>query len=373
MVRPAPAVADVVDYLRDHGWTVTGRWRAADVWSRAEYDVLVPPSDSLADTAIRLRELIRCVAEAEGLPERAIWRDITEPDLDIVTYRRADDTDPTVPLSDGARAVTALRDLVTHSAYAEVTDAPWRTPDAIPTRVRWLLRDTRLTPCTGPFGFEVAIPADHELSLGRRTVARLWHTATAVRTAARSEDGFAVADLFRYDLSEAAGGALADLAGDGDDAAFALDFRWSRSAPRSDESVAFPAGIGPALRDGFAAAEREPMIGAPVDPLPLVAAPPPTEEGAVEGTVIGLSDDEHGERWVVRIRGVLRVDGVATGRTRAVTVRLADARDYHVALAAHRGGKPVRAQGVVVDTGRAREITTAARGFTVLDPPPNPL
>ncbi|WP_342801446.1 hypothetical protein [Nocardia sp. No.11] len=370
MIRPAPPVTDVVDYLRDHGWTVTGRWRAAQVWSRGEYDVLVPPSDTLADTAIRLRELIRCVAEAEGLPERTILRDITEPDLDIVTYRRADDTDPTVPLSDGARAVTALRDLVTQSAFAEVTDAPWRTPDAIPTHVRWLLRDTRLTPCTGPFGFEVAIPADHERSLGRRTAARLLRTAAVVGTAARSENRFAVAELLRHDLSEAAGGALADLAGEDDDAAFALDFRWSRSAPRPDESVAFPAGIGPALREGFAAAEREPLVGAPVDPLPLIAAQPPAEEGAVEGPVIGLSDDEHGDRWVVRIRGVLRTDGMTAGRTRAITVRLADERDYHAALAAHRGGQLVRARGVVVDTGRTREITAAARGFTVLDPPP---
>ncbi|MGW6427082.1 ATP-binding protein [Nocardia sp. NPDC055053] len=195
MALPAPVIADIVDYLRDHGWTVTGRWRAADIWSRDEYDVLVPPSDTLADTAIRLRELIRCVADAEGLPERAIWRDITEPDLDIVTYHRADDTDPAVLLSDGARALTALRDLVTHSAYAEVTDSPWRTPDSVPTRVRWLLRETRLTACTGPFGFEVAIPVDHEQSLGRRTAARLLHSATVVETAARSADRFAVAGL----------------------------------------------------------------------------------------------------------------------------------------------------------------------------------
>lgn len=373
MALPAPDIADVVDYLRDHGWTVTGRWRAADVWSRDEYDVLVPPSDTLADTAIRLRELIRCVADAEGLPERTIWRDITEPDLDIVTYHRADDTDPTVPLSDGARALTALRDLVTHSAYAEVTDSSWRTPDSIPTRVRWLLRDTRLTACTGTFGFEVAIPVDHEQSLGRRTAARLLRTATAVRTAARSDDGLAVTAPLRLDLGEATVGALADLAGDGDDTAFALGFRWSRSAPRPDESVTFPAGIGPALRGSFDIVERPSIPTAPLDPLPLVAAPPPTEVGVVEGAVIGLSDDAHGERWVVRIRGILRVDGVATGRTRAITVRLADARDYHVALAAHRGGQHVRAEGVVVDTGRTREITVGARGFTVLDPPPNPL
>ncbi|MFD6392860.1 hypothetical protein [Nocardia sp. NPDC060259] len=373
MALPTPVIADVVDYLRDHGWTVTGRWRAADVWSRDEYDVLVPPSDTLADTAIRLRELIRCIADAEGLPERTIWRDITEPDLDIVTYRRADDTDPTVLLADGARALTALRDLVTHSAYAEVTNSPWRTPDSIPTRVRWLLRDTRLTACTGPFGFEVAIPADHEQSLGRRTAARLLDTATVVRAAARSADSSVVAGPLRHNLGQATVGALADLAGDGDDTAFALDFRWSRSAPRLDESVTFPTGIGPALRDSPHTVEREPIPTAPLDPLPLVAAPPPTEVGAVEGTVIGLSDDEHGDRWVVRIRGILRVDGVATGRTRAITVRLADAREYHVALAAHQGGKHVRAEGVVVDTGRTREITVAARGFTVLDQPPNPL
>ncbi|MEV0336244.1 hypothetical protein [Nocardia sp. NPDC050717] len=372
MALPAPDIADVVEYLRVHGWTVTGRWRAADIWSRDDYDVLVPPSDTLADTAIRLREVIRCVAEAEGLPERTIWRDITEPDLDIVTYRRTGGTDPSVPLSDGARALIALRDLITHSAHAEASDSSRRTPDSMSTSVRWLLREIRLTAGTGPFGFEVAMPADHEQSLGRRTAARLLRTAAAVRSAAAPGDGLAETASLRHHFGEATVGALADLAGDADGTAFVLAFRWSRSAPRPNESVTFPAGIGSALRGEFATVERPPIPAAPLDPLPLVAAPPRAAAGAVEGTVIGLADDADGDRWVVRIRGILRVDGVATGRTRAITVRLADARDYDLALAAHRGGHQARAEGVVVDTGRAREITVAARGFTVLDPPPNP-
>ncbi|MFE6923449.1 hypothetical protein ACFVAV_20665 [Nocardia sp. NPDC057663] len=372
MTTSTPRIDDVVAYLRAHDWVVTGRWRAADVWTRGEFDVLVPADDTLTDAPIRLRELIRCVAEAEGLSPRTIWRDITSPAADTVTYRPAD-TDGTVVLSDGARAVTALRDLVTYCARDVATGSPGRAPDSGPAQIRSLLRRTRLVPCTESFGFDVALPVDDGDSIGRRTALRILHSSTAAAHAVHAcDDERAFARLLGRDLDERTGIALADLAGGAEGSAFELGFRWSRFAPRNDESVSFPPGTGHRIRAGIETAESYELVGAPLpeELLGAVAAAAPRDAvGIVEGPVIGLSDDEHGDRWVIKVRGLLHVDGVAAGRLRPITVHLDNAQDYQAALSAHRNGLRVRAEGVVVTAGRTREMTSTARGFTVLDPP----
>jgi hypothetical protein len=58
-----------------------------------------------------------------------------------------------------------------------------------------------------------------------------------------------------------------------------------------------------------------------------------------------LSDDENGERWRIGVRGVLHIDGKASGRRRLVPVWLHSAEEYDAALVAHREGRIVRAQG----------------------------
>lgn len=65
MARPL-CTDDVTSYPTATGWTVSGSWRAAQVWSRDDYDVLVLPDDAVAYTEIRLRELVACVAVADA-------------------------------------------------------------------------------------------------------------------------------------------------------------------------------------------------------------------------------------------------------------------------------------------------------------------
>ena len=326
----------MVDYLRARGWAVSGRWRGATVWSWQEFDVLVPPNDDLSDTPVRLRELMRCVADAEGRPPRVVGRDMAMPSVDVVSYR-APDSGGQVALPAGLRAVRAARNLIAAGAREvlspEATDA--------------LLEHSLLSLSEEVFGVDIALPltSDDPEPLGRATALRVLHTSTTVLQALNSADGLEINRVV-HTRSEICL-ALADLGGPDRGSPFRLDFRWSRRLPRPDDAVGFPAGAGTRLR----AATQKPAAT--------------TETGVVEGLVTSLADDEQGERWRIGVRGVLRVDDVATGRLRTVPVLLGSEQRYEQALAAHRERRPVRVEGTVTTIRNARGITAAAQGFTV--------
>ncbi|MFC3966418.1 hypothetical protein [Nocardia jiangsuensis] len=325
-----PPIGDITGYLRATGWTSTGHWRGAEVWSRDEFDVLVPPAAELPDSAARLRELTRCVADAERRAPAAVWRDLGRVRFDVIGYRGAE---PTESVPAGLRAIQAMRDLLALSAR-EALGADG-SADALLDRARIAVGDEL-------FGVDLILPADD----GRRTVLRLLHNCTAARRAA---DTGAAPD----GVPEPVCLAVADLAGTGRACPFELAFRWSPLNPRPHEVVTFPAGAG--VRIHAAAVAESATVTTAESATAVVAGP-----------VTGLFDDAEGERRLIRVRGVLELDGTPTGRRRTVPVRLRTETDYERALAAHRDGRSVRAEGAVTD-GRTRGIAAAPGGFTVLD------
>ncbi|MBF6213221.1 hypothetical protein IU433_24110 [Nocardia puris] len=339
-----PRVRAVTAYLSAHGWTVTAGWRDAQVWSLREFDVLVPASDELADTPSRIRDLARCVADAEDRSPRAVWRDLGSPPADLLLFRARDDIDA-VPLPTGARTVGALRDLLLHCAR-EAAD------EARPGDARALLDRARLSLSDRPFGVDVAVPHAGPDSLGRRTALRVRHSSAAASAAAR-QDADPAAHL--ADLSDAVCRALADLAGpDG----VSLGFRWVGTDSPPPDTVELPGGAGEVLRAEVRARGRR------AEPVPDRERPVP---GVVEGVVVGLADDAEGDRRRITVRGVLRYAGAPHARRRSVRVRLPGDEDYRVALDAHSAGRAVRAEGEVTGAGRARGIVTVPGGFTVID------
>jgi hypothetical protein len=336
-MTPPLRVEDVLDYLRAHGWTMTGRWRNATVWSLGEFDVLVPPTDAMTDTPGRLRELVACVADSEGRSPRLVGRDIALPAVDIVSYRMHD-TGESITLPAGVRSLCAARDVVVTCAREVAVE----TSDTVET----LLERSFLSLREEIFGVDIALPyePDHPEPLGRRTALRILRNSTTVLEALGSAS---TEQVFRDGVSRAFCVALAELAGRDRKAPFELGFRWSRRSPLEDEELRFPSGAGKRIH---AAGKR---------------SDPPVKDaiGVVEGPVHRLSDDEHGERWRIGVRGVLQVDGTAIGRRRLVPVWLRNAEDYDIALVAHREGHVVRASGVI--TGQ-RGITAEDKGFTVI-------
>ncbi|MGW5051382.1 hypothetical protein [Actinokineospora sp. NPDC004072] len=330
-----PRVDQVVDYLTARGWEVSGHWRGADIWTRHEFDVLVPRADDTADRGSRLRDLLGCVADAEERSPRAVARDMLFPNSDVVSYRVGLPELSAVPLGAGLRAVRAVRDLITSCARATARDLPGagpRTPDQLVDR-------TSVSSADDGLGFDLFIPVHHESAprFGRTTTLRMLRAAT---DALAADPGTAV---------DAASSALADLAGERRGSAFDLVFHWAAGLPaeQADTRLRFPAGFGATLR-----ARRKKAV-------------PAAARAAVQGSVTRLSND--GTRRVVTIRGAVALDGRPTGRVRAVRVRVDDPQTYLAAVEAHGAGLLVRAEGEATATGAGHSIVAGPGGFTVID------
>lgn len=333
-----PRVDQVVDYLAAKGWGITGHWRGADIWTRHEFDVLVPPDDDTADAGSRLRDLLVCVADAEERAVRSVARDMVLPESDVVSYRVTLPEFATVPLGAGLRAVRAVRDLITTCAHAVAHDLPEADARA-PVR---LVERTSLSTADDGFGFDLFVPVHHDDAprFGRATTMRLLRTSNAALTAdERTAD----------DLVDDVAPALADLAGEHRGSPFDLAFHWAAALPaeRDDTAVSFPRNFGAEVRERRAKA------------VPVAA------RGAVQGRVTRLAHE--GPRRVVTIRGTLTLDGRPTGRDRAVRVRVEDQQTYLTAVEAHAAGLLVRAEGDAEAIGAKHGIVVEPGGFTVVD------
>ncbi|MCE6993296.1 hypothetical protein LZG04_00515 [Saccharothrix sp. S26] len=333
-----PRVDQVVDYLTAKGWGITGHWRGAEIWTRDEFDVLVPPGDDTADARARLRDLLVCVADAEGRAPRSVARDMVLPESDVVSYRVTLPEFATVPLGAGLRAVRAVRDLVATCARAVADDLP-DTDARTPGR---LVERTSLSTADEGFGFDLFIPVHHDAAprFGRATTMRLLRTSNAALAADPRTVDHLVDDV---------SSALADLAGEHRGSPFDLVFHWAAALPadRRDTSLRFPRNFGANVR-----ARREKAV-------------PAAARGAVQGRVTRLALD--GPRRVVTIRGPFTLDGRPTGRERAVRVRVDDRQTYLLAVEAHTAGLTVRAEGDVESTGAKQGIVVEPGGFTVVD------
>ncbi|UGT42163.1 hypothetical protein LTV02_01660 [Nocardia yamanashiensis] len=345
-----PDIAVVIGYLRARGWSPTGTWRTASVWTLREFDVLVPPTSTVADFTTRLRELTRCVADAEDRSPESVWRDLTAP-ADTIAYRRLPDG---IPGNAAAmtHSIVAVHDLIATSAHTALgaTTAAGGTP--VPGQVQRLLERAALTLRDDAPALEISLPieAGDPESLARLTATRLQLTCTTLRQALDAADAIAVENIARQEISAPECTALARLAGPDHGHGFELGFRWSWSAPRTDTSIEYPAGAGGRLVYLGRRSEQQRDYSA---------------AGVVTGTIVGLHDDPDGARWQAKVRGTLLADGADRTPTRTVTVTLGDSRNYATALAAHLEGHRIRAAGTVSFKGRRAKITVAPDSFTV--------
>jgi hypothetical protein len=346
----SPLFSEIAGYLRARGWAPTGSWNGGTIWSRRQFDVLVPPEEA-ADAAARRRQLLSCVADAEGRTLREVERDIVSSGTDVIAYRLVGAAAHEVPLPAGIRAVNAVRQLVTTCAHEVLGNVPG-TPDR--HDITTMLGRSLLYLPYPEFGLEVQLPVDGAgESLGRLTALRVLRSSAAVLEATISSDDAAFDVAFDRGVSEAACRALADLAGAERRAPFALRFRWSKLAPEPAERpvVEFPEGTGERIRTGGR----------------LRATATRTPDGSVEGRVTGLSDDREGPRWQISVRGVLTTEKAPAGEPKIVQVRLGSAERYSAAIEAHRTARRVRARGSLTRQGGKPELTIAENGFTVID------
>ncbi|MFI8972012.1 hypothetical protein ACIGO9_03920 [Nocardia asteroides] len=344
-----PGREDVVGYLRAQGWQPREYWRNGTVWTHGEFDVLVP-GDEVVDFVPRIRDLIRCVADAEQRDAEVIVREIVSGGVDIVGYGAGDHGDD-ISIEVCAAALTALYSLLAASAQQAAGEI--RAARVRRLAVAEFLGATTLSPRRDTFGFDVFL-AGPGSALGRTSAVRLLDLAATVQQAARGdgEIGLGLAREIRED-AVAAFGALG--AADLDPIRFELSFHWSWRVPRPDVVVEFSSAAVARLPELFAVAAAPPPADDPFDSQ--LASP----GAVVDGELIGLDIDD-GPKAIVR--GVLSVDGVTTGRRRRITVHLPTDADYVNVLAALPTRARVRATGIF--DGK-RDLQASENGFAVLE------
>jgi hypothetical protein len=358
-------VAEISSYLSATGWReLPQRWRGAAIWSRAGTEVLVPPRDDLGDIDLRIGELLRGLAEAEGRGVGEVAKAIITPQLDATTYRALPGADPAgfPSLLTGMRALRAIRKLL-DTAARTVLEGPRTAFSGAPTgRVEQLLDAVRLTVDPHPdLALTLLLPLDPDGApgLGRAVATQLYDAAGALHEAVEDDD-----DPAALDAAAAAGvsadfcAALSDLAGDGRRDPFQLDFRWAPAAPSElpARTLRFPAEAGVRIRQAARRLRQADLAG------------PTTVTGLVES----LHDDEDGEqRRRILVRGELRTDRGSSGG-RGVWVRLDDPDSYRTAVEAHRDRRPVRVRGFRGGPGTYPDLAVPPGGLEIRGPRDNP-
>jgi hypothetical protein len=364
---PRPTVQDIQDYLRDNGWEYSLTWRNAQVWSHVDgYEVLVPPLDDLADTDLRVRELLKVLADAEQRPVDDIIVDINAPLDDIQSFRTFPEGMPPgfTPLEVGIRALQGVQSMIAIAARTVVEGPLPEFAGGTPPTAAELLRRVRLGPSRpGSYVFTVRVPVDApprpldtapraqpEEPLGRQ-VARQFHEAVTAASAASAQA--TLKDLTAFDDTVTAGVsanlclALSVLAGRQYEQAFDVTFRWS---PRlRDElpadTVHFTDGAGKIIRAAARRLRQVRISGA----------------AEVTGFVESLHDQpETADRWRVKVRGDMTTQG-GTGSGRTIWVRLDGQASYDRAIAAHQARHVVRMRGELSAHGRVELITDSTR------------
>lgn len=370
-----PAVQDIQTYLSDTGWQREPRtWNNASIWSNADgYEVLVPSSDELVDTDLRVGEIISALTAVERRSADEIAGDINTPFDDVQLYRTFPDDD-FISLAAGLAVLRSVRDLIS-AAVRTVVDGPHAVfPSGSPRLAGELLRRIQLgSSRPSDHLFTVRIPltpmsgssdgvrqiTDGATPLGRQVGHRLRAAIIAAQSAAARAAG---QDLAVFDESVAAGvsanlcEALSGLAGRQRTQPFEIAFRWGRGLPSDApaDAVHFPGGTGATFRAGAA---RLRQLGSP---------PGITGTAVVTGLVQSLHGQSPDTGWRIDIHGNLFAGGfVESGRT--VQVWLDSQMAYDQAIAAHRSRRRVHARGELSGSGGHAELAVQEDNFETLE------
>ncbi|MEU4100161.1 hypothetical protein [Streptomyces tanashiensis] len=378
---------DVERYLRQRGWSPSGRVRYSARWER-EWDgrprrVLLPMDSELADYADRMADLIGALAELEGRPPAAVHQDLTLSGLDVQYIRTMPRTPSgTIPVQAAVLAVTSARDLLMAAACDTVLDGPRLVhPRRKPQRAKDFVDRARFGPSApGSYVFQVQVPLPEERPQGhlfedvpewdmapepfaRRVSRRMYEAVSAARLAAYDADDLDDADPFTSAVDE---GVSADLCealagmgghdgregrGEGPLHGFSLSFGWSPRWP-------VPYGSGPLefsprdvriLREGAQdLRRREPERG-----VTIVGRTTKLKRAAD----IGPGD-------VTVVARLMRENGDLVGQERQIHLHLTEA-EYDRATDAHRDRRDLRIEGDLTRRGNYHELTRIT-GFDVL-------
>ncbi len=371
-----PEVQDIQTYLLDTGWRRQPQtWNDASIWYNPDgCEVLVPSSDDLADTDLRVAEILSALTAVEGRPADEIAGDINTPFEDIQLYRTFPDAD-FISLAAGLLVLRSVRDLIS-AAVRAIVDGPRPVfPGGTPGVIGELLQRIQLGPSRpADRVFTVRIPlaaasgssgsrqpriAADATPIGRQVGHQLRSAVIAAQSAATHATE---QDLTAFDNSVAAGvsanlcEALSGLAGRHHVQPFEIAFRWGRGLT-SDvpaDTVRFPGETGATFRAGAARLRQ------------LGSSPGISDTAAISGLVESLHGQSPNAGWRIGIHGdLLAGRAIESGRTMRVWLHSQTA--YDQAIAAHRSRQRVRARGELSISGGHAELVVSEDNFEILE------
>jgi hypothetical protein len=375
MMSP-PALQDIQSYLVEAGWERQSRiWNGASIWSNpGGYEVLVPSRDDMADTNIRVAEIISALTAAEGRPADEIAGDINTPFDDIQLYRTYPDGD-SITLASELATLRSVQDLIGTAARTVISGPHSVFLGSAPRLAGEFLRQIRLAPNRSeghiitvriPLASMARSPGNAELSgagdalpLGRQVGHQLRAAVIAARSAAARANE---QNLSPFNASVAAGvsanlcEALSGLAGRQQRQPFEVSFRWGRGLPSPvpADAVHFADSAGTIFRAGAVY-------------LRDVNRPP---EISGIATITGLVQSLHGHApdngWQIRVHGDLLADGVLES-DRTLRVSLDSRAEYDQAIIAHLAQQHVQARGDLVGSGRNIKLAVSDESFQIIE------
>jgi hypothetical protein len=353
---------DVGGYLRATGWQDMGGYDQVRVWSRPvdgeDVEVLLPVSNQFRDYQRRMVQLLGTLAEVEQRAREDILRDLREPLVDVQYIRTMPDTPSgTTPLTEGAKAIQAVRDLFLAAATSAVLGQDHAVLPAgqKPRPAREFVEQVRLgVPSAGSYVLRIETPIGQVETAGpetesfdtRNLLVLLYRAVRAAHTAAVETAQAGTARPFERQIEHGVSAnlceALADIGGNRR-SAFEFRFAWARTVPLSEETpdLRFDAEHVIALHDAkthlrrLANTEQAIVLGRPTG---LQHRDEPTGRVVLEGRIEFADRVEDEQRVVMRL----------------------SRPDYDQVVQAHRPEQPalVRVTGLIRASGRQWELVT---------------
>jgi hypothetical protein len=361
---------EMAAYLRAKGWRqVADLAGKGSLWllktDSREFDVTLPARRELGDYVLRIAEVLRTVADAEGRSQIDVMRDVQTTTADLIRVRAPSRNaeNGTLPLDQAVAFVERSRDLMLAAACAAIDKRPVyakrKAQQAMDYLGHVLMGQTErgsyvltiLSPVAPELrpAQESLLPVEPEDPYERVVTRTLMVGLKALNEAARQAAAEGKMTPFQEAVSRGVSANLCDAlvglssvsTGEGLD----IQVSWSRTRP-VDEAT--PVRV---------------MLDS--DSIPLI------EEAARQFRETASTDDFEVDGVVTRLdrspaatEGDVTITGHLEGQMRRVTLRLSE-DTYRHAIQAHEERRPVRCTGELVREGHGYRLLNPRR-FEVL-------
>jgi len=351
---------EVATYLRSSGWTQRSPSKEASTWTRTvgdmEYEAVVPLHQDFRDYGLRMAELLRTVASAEGRTQIQTFKDLLSTFADVIRIRIDDpeSRDGTLSLESNSIVAQKARDLMMAAACSATEHrAVWHSRK--PAQAIEHLRKVRVgqsergsyiltvitrvdpalqSPKNGQL-FEADAPFERQVT---QTLAEsLSALDIASSTAALTGEFASFEESVNLGVSANLCDAVAGLGGDQvGDRQLEFLFSWSPGRP-----------LGREIRSRIKfSPDQIPVIK---EAARLIRERAPVGDFELEGAVVKL------DRAPAQAVGRVTIIGNVDGKPKRVSLELSDS-DYHLAVQAHDQEIALKCTGTLVREGRAYRL-----------------